>query len=144
METFVWVCFLIFLILSFAGVFGRGPVAHAQAKSADGSFLVRYERIQRFSTPSVLTIDFQPSAIHDGTIQLWASDSLVKPLGNQRVVPQPLKSVVGNGGILYTFPATTSPASVEFQAEPSKLGLSELTLRQPGSDGVTTKIFVMP
>jgi hypothetical protein len=144
MEKIVWAVLTLFLVLSLAGAFGRGPVAKGHVRASNGSFEVEYERIQRFGAPSILTVDFQPAAIHGGTVQLWVSDALVKPLGNQRIVPQPLKSVIGEGGILYTFPATTSPASVEFQTQPSAIGRSELTVRVPGLSEVSTKIFVMP
>lgn len=70
---------------------------------------ISYERIERFSTPSILTVKLGQNAIHDGKVQLWVSESLVKDLGNQRIVPQPLMSTIGQGGILYTFPATVPP-----------------------------------
>ena len=143
-ERIIWVLLTIFLVLSFAGVFGRGPVANAERTASDGSLDMKYERVQRLGTPSLLTIEFPVSSIKDGAVQLWASDSLVKPLGTQRVVPQPQSSVVGGGGILYTFPATTVPASVEFQTQPGVLGRSELKLQVPGNAEVTANIFVVP
>ena len=143
-ERVIWIVLTIFILLSLAGVFGRGPAANATLKASDGSMEVRYERVQRFSTPSVLTIDFPEASIRDGAIQVWASDGLVKPLGAQRVVPQPLRSEIGNGGILYTFPATSSPASVEFQTQPSALGRSELKLHVPGKADVVLRIYVVP
>jgi hypothetical protein len=143
-ERIVWIFLVMFLLLSVAGVFGRGPLANAEKRASDGSIDVKYERVQRFGTPSVLTVQFPASSIRNGTVQLWADDSLVKPLGTQRVVPQPQSSVIGGGGILYTFPATTVPASVEFQTQPAVLGSSELKLRVPGKAEFTANIFVVP
>ena len=143
-EKLAWTILILFLIASLAGAFGRGPLAKADARSGDGSFQLKYERIQRFGSPSVLMIDFSPAAIHNGQVHVWVSDSLVKPLGNRRVVPQPLESVIGDGGILYTFPATTVPASVEFQTEPAVVGTSHLVVRVPGSGEIDRDIFVMP
>lgn len=143
-ERVIWPLLIVFLILSFAGAFGRGPLAHATAKAADGSMVVKYERIQRFGTPSVMTIDLDPSAIQNGSVLLWASDSLVKPFGNQRIVPAPSISQIGNGGILYTFPASASPASVEFQTQPGQVGGMTLKLQVPGHSPVTFNVFVMP
>lgn len=144
LERAAWIVLTLFLVLSIAGVFGRGPVANASAQASDRSMVVKYERIQRFGTPSVLTIQLHPSAIRDRKVQLWVSESLTKPLGTQRVVPQPLQSEIGGGGILYTFPASTSPASVEFQTQPSRIGLTNLTLQIPGRSAVPVKIFVVP
>jgi hypothetical protein len=143
-ERVVWVVLLVFLLLAFLGVFGRGPLAHATYRSRASGMRIKYERYQRFGTPSVMTVDLDPSAIREGTFQLWVSDALVKPLGTQRVVPQPLKSEIGSGGILYTFAAKSIPASVEFQTQPSTLGSSELTLGVPGHQQVRFRIFVFP
>jgi len=69
---------------------------------------------------------------------------LVMPLGNQRVVPQPERSEIGNGGVLYTFPASETASSVEFQMQPSKIGKTELKLRIPGHPELDLNIYVMP
>ncbi len=143
-ERIVWIVLVIFIVLSLAGVFGRGPAAKAHLRASDGSMEIKYERVQRFGTPSVMEISFPPSSIRDGTVQLWAADTLVKPLGAQRVVPQPLRSEIGGGGILYTFPVTTTPASIEFQTQPTAMGSSELNLQVPGKAAVKAKVFVMP
>lgn len=143
-ESAIWVLFTILVIMDLLGCFGRGYLAKAQAKTSDGSLDVHYERVERFSTPSVMTIQFGQSAIHDGNLQLWISESLVKKLGAQRVVPQPASSTLDHGGILYTFPATAIPASVEFAMQPAGVGLSDLTLQVPGQEKLPLKILVMP
>jgi hypothetical protein len=77
-------------------------------------------------------------------VQLWVSDDLVKPLGNQRIVPQPTASTLDGKGLLYTFDATSHPNSIEFALEPSSPGIYPLTLRVPGAEEFHTKIYVMP
>jgi len=143
-ERIIWILFLILVVLDALGFFGRGWAAKAHRRTSDGAMDLKYERVERYRTPSVLTIEFGPNAIHDEKVQLWVSETLVKPLGNQRVMPQPASSVVGQRGILYTFPATTNPASVEFAMEPSSVGVVPLSLRVPGAEGLTVKIMVMP
>lgn len=143
-EKIIWLVLLLFLIASLIGLFGRGPLAHAEAKASDGSFNVKYERVQRFGTPSVVTVEFEPQAIKNGHIELWVSDSLVKPLGNQRVVPQPAQSTLAHAGILYVFPAVGTPASVEFQTQPAKMGPANLEMRVPGLGTFNKSVFVMP
>jgi hypothetical protein len=106
---------------------------------------VKYERVERFGTPSVLTVTINTAVVQNGKVQLWVGDQLVKPLGNQRVIPQPDRSEIGNGGVLYTFPASPQgPASVEFQMQPSSMGKTELKMRIPGQSEVSLNIFVMP
>jgi hypothetical protein len=150
-EKGVWVIFVLIVLLDLAGAFGRGPLAKAHANSRGGTMVIDYERIERFSTPSILTIHFGPSAVENGKIQLWVSDSVVKELGNQRVVPEPAASVIGNGGILYTFDATSLPDSVEFALQPSHPGVAHFELRVPGAtldapprDQFQAKVVVMP
>jgi len=144
LEHVIWIFLAIFLLLSLLGFFGRGPMAKVTAKAADGSMEVDYERFERFSTPSVLTVRLSPSAIHNGKVELWVSEAFVKPLGNQRVIPQPDKSQVGNGGVLYTFPASGGEASIEFQTQPSKVGKSDLKIRVPGYSELDLNIYVFP
>ncbi len=151
-EKGVWIVFLVIVLLDIAGVFGRGPAANARGRTQGGMMVVDYERIERFSTPSILTIHFGPSAVRDGKkIQLWVSDSLVHQFGNQRIVPQPASSVIGNGGILYTFASTPLPDSVDFALQPANPGIYSLQMRIPGAtldspplDQFETKIVVMP
>jgi len=144
MERVVWILFGMFIILDLLGAFGRGPLSKAHAATKDGSMEVTYERIERFSTASILTVKFGPNAIRDGKVQLWVSDSLIKPLGNQRVVPQPAVSAVGEGGVTYTFPATGRNGSVEFAMEPSAVGIQQAALRVPEQEELALKIFVVP
>jgi hypothetical protein len=143
-ENRIWVLFALIVVADILGCFGRGPVANAHERTSDGTMDIKYERIERYGTPSILTIQFGPNANHDGVVQLWASDSLVKPLGNQRVVPQPDSSTLDGQGILYTFKSTSKPNSIEFALEPSAPGIYPLTLRVPGAEQFHTKIYVMP
>jgi hypothetical protein len=143
-ERVIWIIFAAILVSDVLGCFGRGPLAKAHLRARDASMEVDLERIERFGTPSVMNIRFGPAAIHDGQVRLWVSESLIKSLGNQRVVPQPATSVLSEQGILYTFPATGSAAGVAFAMQPAKPGLYDLALRVPGFEELRTKVVVMP
>ncbi len=143
-ERATWILLTAIVVADLLGCFGRGPLANAQIRTTDGTMDVKYERVERYSTPSVLTIQFGRSAIHDGKIQLWVSETLLKPLGNQRVIPQPSESVLDGKGILYTFAVTANPSSVEFAMQPAAPGIDDLTLQLPGSEPLKLRIYVMP
>jgi hypothetical protein len=143
-ERVIWVLFLAIVIADLLGCFGRGYFANAELKSTDGMTDIHYQRIERFSTPSILTVQFGPNAVHDGQVKLWVSGSLLKPLGNQRVIPQPSASILQKGGVLYTFASSSQPSSVEFALEPATFGIFPLTMQVPGSDPVNLRIYVMP
>jgi hypothetical protein len=55
-ERCVWILFAVLVFLDVLGVFGRGPLAKAHAEAADGSMKIDYERVERFSTPSIMTV----------------------------------------------------------------------------------------
>ncbi len=143
-EFGLWVFFTILVLMDLLGFFGRGYMAKARYPTQDGSMNIEYERVERFSTPSVITVHFGQSAPQNGQIEFWVSDSLVKELGAQRVVPEPSESILGDGGIRYKFPSTAIPDSAEFALEPAHVGISILRMRVVGHEEVSLKILVMP
>ncbi|HEX4771944.1 MAG TPA: hypothetical protein VH351_13990 [Bryobacteraceae bacterium] len=143
-ESIVWAILIIFVLLSVAGVFGRGPAAKSRLQASDGSLQVEYERVQRFGAPSLVRITFPASSVQNGSLQLWVSESLIKALGAQRVIPQPAESKIDNQGILYTFPVTTGSGLVEFSTEPLSIGSSQIAFGVPGKANVQAKVFVLP
>src|ERR1700735_1229789 len=143
-ENAAWVIFALIIALDLAGLFGRGPIAKAERRSADGAIDVKYERIERTDSPSILTVQFAQSAIQNGKIHLYVSSSLVKQLGTQRVIPAPQDTVVGEGGLTYTFPASRPPASVDLALQPSGPGIYDFTIGVVGAEQVHAKIAVVP
>jgi hypothetical protein len=143
-ENFAWILFTLIIVLDIAGLFGRGPIAKAERRSPDGTIDVKYERIERTDSPSILTIEFGPSAIQDGKIKLYISESLVKGLGTQRVVPAPTETSIGDGGLTYTFPASKPPATVDLALQPSGPGIYHFTIRVANAQPIQAKVFVVP
>jgi hypothetical protein len=143
-ERAVWIFFIAFVLLDLAGLFGRGPLAKAHLATSNSAMNVDYERIERTGTPSVLKVEFNNSAIRNHQVELWASEDLVTKLGNKQIAPQPAISTFGEGGVHYTFPATTQPATAVFSLQPSAPGFYRLILRSVDGSELHFKIFVMP
>jgi hypothetical protein len=144
-ERVLWVLFIIIVICDLAGLFGRGYLAQAKARSSDGKMELEYERVERFRTPSILTVHLGPGSIRDRQLRLWVDQSLVKPLGNQRIIPQPSESLLDGRGIIYTFPVTSTLSSIQFALEPGAPGLYKIAMRVMGSpDLVERHIIVVP
>lgn len=143
-EKIVWIILLLILAVDLLGGFGRGWLANARSSTPDKALTLQYERIARASTPSIMTFKFGDAAIHNGRIILFVSDSIVKPLGAQRIAPQPALSSVGHDGITYVFPASTSPASIQIQLEPSFPGMHKFRVQVEGSSPIEASIFVVP
>ena len=143
-ENFTWILFAFILVADLAGLLGNGPLAHTTRETPNHSLLVRYDRIERATTPVELTVQPEPQAMQNGRLLLFVSDSLVKELGAQRVAPQPAVSAIGNGGITYLFPSTGGPAMIHFGLQPSSVGLHRITIGIPGGEQVTMRILVLP
>ena len=143
-ERMIWIFFAIILLCDLLGVFGRGVLSKATRVASDQTMTVDYERIARASTPSIMTLKFGASAIHDGKIQIYVSNSIVKPLGAQRISPQPAVSSLGNDGITYDFAATSVPADVQIELSPSFPGLHHFRMQVVGGSPVDGSIFVVP
>lgn len=143
-ERVVWIVFLLILIADALGLFGRGWLANTEAAPPGSAMDVKYERVARTFDSSLLTIRFSREAMVNNQFQVFASDSLLKELGMQRVVPQPSSSIIGNGGVTYTFPASSTPAMVQFDLQPRSPGILVWTLQVPGKAAVRERVVVVP
>lgn len=143
-EKIVWPILLAIVLFDMLGGFGRGWLSKAKKSTPDQALTVDYERVMRASTPSIMTLKFTDAAIHNGRIIFFVGDSIVKPLGAQRISHQPAISSVGEGGVTYVFPASQSPATVQIQLEPSFPGPQRFHLQVEGSAAIDGTAFVMP
>ena len=141
-ERAVWVFFGLIILADVAGAFGRGPIAKAQRQN--DSLTLHYERIERTTTPSTMSFRFAPSAIQNGHVHLFVSQSIIKQLGAQRISPQPEQSILSDGGITYTFPATSTNALVEISLEPALPGVYHMETGVPGMQPIQARVVVMP
>lgn len=143
-EKGVWIFFVLILIADISGILGRGPLAKAERRTKDGTLNVKYERVDRENTSSIMTIIPGQAAVHDGKFQLFVSNSIVQKLGAQRVIPQPETSAVGGGGVTYTFAASELPMTVQIELKPSFIGSHHFAVGVPGGERVEAKTFVLP
>lgn len=143
-ENVVWIFFVLIIVADLSGILGRGPLANEHRRSADGTLDLRFERVERANTSSIMTMQFGASAVHDGKLQLYVSDSILKKLGAQRVIPQPEVSAVGEGGVTYTFAATSRPMTVQIELKPSFIGTHTFDVGVPGGNLLHAKTFVLP
>lgn len=143
-ERGIWIFFLLVLIADLLGLFGRGWLAKAKATDPDQTLTLNYERIERASTPSIMTLHFGPPAIRNGEIKVFVSEDVVKSLGAQRISPQPEVSVIGDGGITYTFAATETPATAEIALSPSFPGVHRFRIQVAGGQPIDGHVVVVP
>ncbi len=143
-ERFIWVFFAFVLVADLSGILGRGPLAKAELHAPDRTLDLKYERVVRANTPSIMTVQFGSNAIQNGQVHLFVSQSLIKDLGTQRIAPQPANSAIGDGGITYTFSATGGPAVIELAMESSFPGRHHFSMQVPGGDSLQATVIVVP
>jgi hypothetical protein len=143
-ETAVWFFFILLLAADVLGVFGAGWLAHAQITDVGAGIRVRYDRVVRTGTPSAMAVHFGDDAASGGKVRLTVSNSVVKSLGAQRVIPQPETSAIVAGGMMYTFPVGGSPGEVDFELQPAQPGIYRFTLQVPGHTAVSRRVVVLP
>ncbi len=142
-ERLVWIFFLLIIVADAIGLFGQGWLAHDRLQVPGSALDIKYDRIERETTPAQVTVRFGPEAAVGDTVKLFVSDSVIDDLGNQRIAPQPQTSAVGNGGVTFTFPYTGQPSSVLLSLEPSRPGIFHFTIAVPGHTPVTSRIIVL-
>ena len=142
-EHAAWIFFVVIILLDLAGAFGRGPLANAEAQSADHGVEATYERIERSGTPSMMTVKINDAA-DSKDVELYISDSAVGGLGLQRVIPAPVSTTIGNGGLTYQFPRGSLPATVRLEFEPVRAGLYHLAVGAPAQAPLRMTIVVVP
>jgi hypothetical protein len=143
-ERLIWIFFVLIIALDLAGAFGRGPLAHARMRAPDDSIDVRYERVERTGTPSMMSVTLGAGAVRDGIARLFVSDSVVSGLGAQRIVPQPSTTVVGSSGFTYTFPVNGSQGVIRIELQPSSAGRYAFTIGTPGAQMLEGSVIVVP
>ncbi len=60
------------------------------------------------------------------------------------MIPQPESSVIGDGGVTYTFAASALPMTVQIELKPSFIGMHHFTVYVPGGESLHAKAFVLP
>jgi hypothetical protein len=141
-ETAMWWVIAFLLIANFSGLLGRGPLAHT--RMSNEAMLVKYERVERTGTPSILEVQFKPNSMGERQVKLHASQSVVNELGTQRVIPSPLETAITQDGLTYTFSTDGTPGTVQFALQPSKPGIYTFSLQVPGSSPLAARVIVMP
>ena len=143
-EKVVWSFFGLILIADLTGLLGRGPLANARRQTTDGTLQLKYERVLRENTSSIMTVLPGEPALHNGELQLYVSDSILKEFGADRIIPQPKTTALGGGGVTYTFPATQLPMTIQIELKPSFIGRHVFTISVPGGEAIQAKSLVLP
>lgn len=101
-ERIGWSALLLFLAAGLAGLLGPGLWPRARAAGRDG-FLLRYDRFGYADTESDLEFRL-PRGPGDGrTTSFWLDDPYLSGVVVERIDPDPVRTLVGNGRTEYQF-----------------------------------------
>ena len=143
-QRVAWCVMTLVVLAGLAGVFGRGPLATANASSPDGSFSVRYERFTRFRTPTqtILTLIGPRSSEY----RVHVSASLLAAIPVQSIDPRPVRQIAAADGtdLVFAGDGTPGPATIAFTGQPAKAGPVAGTIALAGEPALSLHQFVWP
>jgi hypothetical protein len=143
-ERVIWSFFVLVLLCDLLGVFGRGWLAKAKRSTPDQALTLDYERVERSGSPSVMTLRFGSAAAHNGHIQVFVGNEVIRGLGARRISPEPATSALTDGGITYIFDSGSTPTIAEIALQPMFPGKHKIRIQVPGSEPIETSVLVLP
>lgn len=145
LQRLAWAAMALLVAAAAAGLFGRGPLAKAQASAPAGNLDVAYERIARSDAPTWLRFTLRPSASCGSTAHLTLPADYVAAMQVERVVPPPVRTRAARGYVTYSFDVEPrSEARVVFDLKPQAIGLQQASVSLTGGPPVQIRQFVLP
>ncbi|MGW7356248.1 hypothetical protein ACWGI0_06145 [Streptomyces sp. NPDC054802] len=122
-ERVGWAALALLLVAACLGVFGDwGPVASATAKSPGGVVTMEYNRFDRYTARTDLTITAGAAAVEEGEVVLTLSSDWVDGAGIEQITPEPDSWESGPDGLQLTFTTASAPLSVQVSYRPDTIG----------------------
>jgi hypothetical protein len=128
-SSIAWFVYLGLMLAAALGVFGSGPLSHAQAGDPEGALRVEYERFARFGAPQRVLVHARSGP--DGTVRLLLGHSLRDAFQITRITPEPESTTIVGDGIEYRFAARSSDGRIVLELQPVRRGIVEAVIRSP-------------
>lgn len=138
----LWFLLLAVILAAALGVFGGGPLSHAEAGSVTGQLWAEYERVVRFGASVRLIVHARPQP--DADIRFTLGHSLVRAFRIERITPSPSSTALADNGVEYRFPAEgTGTGMVIFELQPEVRWRVDGRIASP-DDTLQLQLFVLP
>lgn len=143
-ERGAWLVVLLILIVGLAGLFGGGPLSHAEASS--GPLVLDYERFVRKRAPTELDLRVAPEAVANGEVALWLDQSVVEKIDVERIVPEPVEMEGAVDRVVYRFAVADpeEPAEVTFHLQPAEPGAVRVRMGLVNGAELSIDQFIYP
>ena len=141
-----WWAMALVLVLALAGVFGRGPLAHATLESPDGHLRVEYDRLAAVAGEADLRIHVAPAAAPDGLVRVWLDRAWVEGVNVEDIQPTPQRVIVAGDRMYYEFPvgSTRAASVVRFEFRPDAMLRRELRVGLTDGPTLAATQFIYP
>jgi hypothetical protein len=145
-ERIGWGAIAVILLAALVGFFGNGPLSAATAGDAGDPIRVRYERLDRKSNPTQLTIVLAPEAATEGRVRVAVDRAWVDGVTIQRVEPEPESVEVASDHLVYAFAvqADAGPVEVIFRFEYENWGWTACEIGLEGGPTHAFGVLVFP
>lgn len=121
-----WAIMALILLGALLGLFGDGPLSHAQASS--GALRVEYERFLHADAPATLRISVH--APPPGPVRLGIDRRYLDAVPMKQIRPRPVQVIAAGDELLYEFAAPAGgDLHVSIDASPEAPGLPQATVR---------------
>jgi hypothetical protein len=141
-----WAAMGLVALAGLAGVFGHGPVARAEARNADGSLRLQYERFARKRAEGTLQLRLGSGVAVADTVRVWIDRPTIEALGIQQITPEPAGVDAGADQYVYSFTVAdgAAPATILFDIEPDEPGWHRGRIGVAGREALSFGQFVYP
>lgn len=143
LERIGWGVFLLIVLLATLGVFSRGVLSLTTAQSADGALTVDFQRFERTSATSEMTIRLRGESTQ--VLQLEITGDLLDKFSIQGIQPEPLSSDSFQDGIRLAFRTDQAgDAAVYLALRAAAPGWSRSQFALTGSSPTAVDQFIYP
>jgi hypothetical protein len=145
-QRAAWVVFLLIVLAGLLGLLGQGPLSSAQAGEPGSELAVRYERIDRFGTPTGMTFLLPANAAAGGNAQLVFSREFMDRISIEEIVPEPESVETRAEEVIYHFQVEdpAQPTEIRMDFDHEKIGVAHGTVRLQEGRGLQFSMFVWP
>ena len=134
------------VLAALAGLFGGGPLSTARAVSASGSLTVEHPRFTRNQSAYKLVIQVAPTAVQDGTLEVWIDEALARALTINSISPTPEATRLGSDRLYLRFRATPeeSLSAITVHATADAIGRERGQVGLAEGEQVDVASFIYP
>lgn len=143
-ERAAWLTIAALIIAALSGLFGDGPLSHAESTDAARTLRVGYERIARLNAP--LRLQMRVLAPPVGELRVWVSRAYLDHTQVESITPPPERVAVSADQLIYFFRVTdaAAPLDIDFHLTAEQAGQLHGQAGMESGAPVSFQSFIFP